>query len=92
MPETSIIKQYIGLNGKTDVKERATRLLNKIVKAIDKKIITEKSKYFSKIKTIKKSLKSYIDGKTNKIEIYKAELNGLQGIANSNASKKKSRN
>ena len=90
MPETSIIKQYIGLNGKADVKEKAKRLLVRITKYIVKDKITENSKYFSKIKSIKKSLESYIEGKTNKIKIHEAELNGLQGIANCNTQKKKS--
>ena len=89
MPEISIIKQYIGLNGKANVKERAKRLLVKITNYIVKDKITENSKYFSKIKTIKKSLESYVIGETDKIKIHKAELNGLQGITNSNAQKKK---
>ena len=90
MIETSIIKQYIGLNGKSDVKDKAKRLLIRITNYITKDKIKENSKYFSKIKSIKKSLESYVEGKTKKIEIHKAELNGLQGIANSNAQKKKS--
>jgi len=89
MPEISVIKQYIGLNGKSNVKERAKRLLFRITNYIVKDKITENSKYFSKIKSIKKSLEAYVSGETDKVEIHKAELNGLQGIANCSTQKKK---
>jgi hypothetical protein len=89
MPEIAIIKQYIGLNGKTDVKERAERLLKKIERAYKQKQILSSSKYHQRIKSIKTALKSYLDGKSKAAIVQSAELRGLQGIANLNVSKKK---
>ena len=92
MSEIALIKQYIGLHGKKDVKERAERLMVKITNAFAKDKIDEHSKYLKKIKAIKRSLENYIMDKSKKVEIHSAELNGLMGIVGRTVQKKKPEN
>jgi len=92
MSEITIIKQYIGLHGKKDVKERAERLMVKITNAFVKGKIDEHSKYLKKIKAIKRSLEDYVMDKSKKVAIHSAELNGLMGIVGQTVQKKKPEN
>ncbi|MCS3797153.1 hypothetical protein [Niastella sp. OAS944] len=85
LPSIGFIKRYIGLNGKTGIKEKARKLLDQINKTMDKGKITDYDRYISEIHTIKKNLKAFISHKAEKtLEIEKAELNGLQGILGCN--------
>jgi hypothetical protein len=85
LPSIGFIKRYIGLNGKTGIKEKARKLLEQINKAMDKSKITDDDRYISEIHTIKKNLKAFISHKAEKtLEIERAELNGLQGILGCN--------
>ncbi len=82
MLSVRLIKSYINLQGKTIEKVKAKNLYNRIVAAINKKRLTEKDKYYSKIETIMKSLKELATGKKESgvLKISKAELNGLNGV------------
>lgn len=85
LPSIGFIKRYIGLNGKTGIKEKARKLLDQINKAMDKGKIIDDDRYISEIHTIKKNLKAFVSHKAEKtLEIEKAELNGLQGILGCN--------
>lgn len=77
----NFIKRYIGLNGKTGVKEKAKQLLTQINNAITKGKIPDGDPYSVEMYEIKKNLHAFISGKDLKtLEIERATLNGLEGI------------
>jgi hypothetical protein len=89
MASINFIKRYIGLNGKTGMKEKAHQLLDQINRAIDKGRITDSDPYIIQIDELKKHLHSFITGKGHKfLEIEKAELSGLLGILEGTEKKK----
>jgi hypothetical protein len=81
LASTNFIKRYIGLNGKTGVKEKAKQLLTQINNAITKGKIPDGDPYSVEMYEIKKNLHAFITGKEVKtLEIERATLNGLEGI------------
>lgn len=81
LPSINFIKRYIGMNGKTGMKEKAKGLLTQINRAIDKGKIGENDPYTTEIHEIKKNLKAFTTEKAPKtLEIETATLNGLEGI------------
>ena len=76
----SLLKAYIALNGKKDVKDKAERLFRRIKKSVDQGKITKTDKYADKLNEAYQTLKSYIDGDTAMLNINKAQLNGLMGL------------
>lgn len=80
-PSISFIKRYIGLNGKSGIKEKAKKLLSQINTAIDKGRLPESDPYITEIHSMKNNLRTYIGNKVNiQLEIERTELNGLEGI------------
>ncbi len=81
MPSVNFIKRYIGMNGKSGMKEKAKQLLLQINRAMDKGKITDNDPYVTEIHELKKNLKSFTTDKVQKVlEIERATLNGLEGI------------
>ena len=80
MFSVALLKSYIALNGKRDVKDRSQRLFNRIKKAVEQGKITKSDKYADKLNEAYQTLKSYIDGDTAMLNINKAQLNGLMGL------------
>lgn len=81
LPSIGFIKRYIGLNGKTGVKEKAKQLLEQINRAVEKGRLPDSDPYIVEIYEIKKNLKAFITHKLVKtLEIETAALNGLEGI------------
>lgn len=76
----TLLKQYIGLVGKKDVKEKAEALLKRIAKYEEKEEITKKDKYYNFLEVAIKRMKEYVSGKEHHIKPTVAELNGLAGI------------
>jgi hypothetical protein len=76
----ALLKAYIALNGKRDVKDKAERLFLRIKKSVDQGKITKTDKYADKLNEAYQTLKSYIDGDTAMLNINKAQLNGLMGL------------
>lgn len=76
----SLLKAYVSLNGKRDIKDKAERLFNRIKKAVEQGKITKTDKYATKLDTAFQTLKTYIDGDSKILNINKAQLNGLMGI------------
>ncbi|MBO7054848.1 MAG: hypothetical protein J6W37_05645 [Bacteroidales bacterium] len=73
MPNIRLVKSFIAIQGKENVKEKAKDLL--------KKIEASKDDHFkSEIEEIKRSLNKYIDGKSNAPEISAQSLAGLYGL------------
>lgn len=91
MFSVALLKSYIALNGKRDVKDRSQRLFNRIKKAVEQGKITKSDKYADKLNEAYQTLKNYIDGDSAMLNINKAQLNGLMGILGENLfSQKKS--
>ncbi len=80
MLSITYIKRYIGIHGKTGVKEKAKRLFDQMKKAAESKKLKLNDPYKAKLEIIYNSLNDYITGKTTTPTIQKAELNGLMGI------------
>jgi hypothetical protein len=76
----ALLKAYIALNGKRDVKDKAERLFRRIKTSVDQGKITKSDKYADKLNEAYQTLKSYIDGDTAMLNINKAQLNGLMGL------------
>jgi hypothetical protein len=74
------IKRFIGLADKTQVKEKAERLLIQIDKALTSKRITEKDKYKDEIDEIRRYLFDYVNSHSKKMQVDEFTLNGLQEI------------
>lgn len=88
----ALLKSYIALNGKRDVKDRSQRLFNRIKKAVEQGKITKSDKYADKLNEAYQTLKNYNDGESAMLNINKAQLNGLMGILGENLFQKKSLN
>jgi len=76
----ALLKAYIALNGKRDVKDKAERLFRRIKKSVDQGKITKSDKYADKLNEAYQTLKSYVDGDSAMLNINKAQLNGLMGL------------
>ncbi len=76
------IKSYIGLQGRDMTKEKAKKLFNRIVDAIEEKKLTSTDKYYKHIKVILNSLERFVKqkGTSPSLPITQAELNGLEGV------------
>ena len=72
--EVAIVKAFIAIQGKTDVKERA----KKIMQLVEKR---EKGTTSEKMLDVYRSLKQYVDGKTDTPEIDAQTLAGFYGLA-----------
>ena len=92
MFSVALLKSYIALNGKRDVKDRSQRLFNRIKKAVEQGKITKTDKYADKLNEAYQTLKNYNDGDSVMLNINKAQLNGLMGILGENLFQKKSLN
>lgn len=81
MASINFIKRYIGMNGKSGMKEKAKQLLTQINRAYENGKITDSDPYIIEIHELKKNLKSFTTDKSQKtLEIERATLNGLEGI------------
>jgi deoxyadenosine/deoxycytidine kinase len=92
MFSVALLKSYIALNGKRDVKDRSQRLFNRIKKAVEQGKITKSDKYADKLNEAYQTLKNYNDGDSAMLNINKAQLNGLMGILGENLFQKKNLN
>ena len=92
MLSVALLKAYVALNGKRDVKDKAERLFNRIKKAVDQGKITKTDKYANKLNEAYGTLKNYMDGESVMLNINKAQLNGLMGILGEDLFQKKSLN
>lgn len=81
MLSVTYIRQYIGLHGKQNVKEKAEKLLLRMEKAIASGKITPHCPYWDEISEITGSLKQYLSGKTNAPVIQESTLNGIMSWA-----------
>jgi hypothetical protein len=80
-PSMLYIKKFLGLVGKSGIKQKATALKAQLHKAVSNGKITKQDKYADKLDEIFKTLSAFLDNPTQKtIEITEQELSGLNGI------------
>jgi len=86
--EIKIIKRFLNLYAvkanKTEMVEKAKKLIVDIDFLLQKNIVTDKSSHYAEIVKIKKDLKSFID--TQKMDVSTYVLDGLNKIMNTNYS------
>ncbi|MCQ2741354.1 MAG: AAA family ATPase [Alphaproteobacteria bacterium] len=83
MPNARLVKAYLSIQGKENVKEKSKDLLKRIEKSAD-----NTGRFASQIDEIKQSLQKYIDGSTDTPEISSHTLAGLYGLAGVSPKKK----
>lgn len=80
-PSMLYIKKFIGLVGKSGIKQKATALKTQLHNAVSKGKITKQDKYADKLNEIFVTLTNFLDNPTQKtIEITEQELSGLNDI------------
>lgn len=74
------LKRYIGMQGKQITKEKAEKLLNLVVGALDKEKIPGNDPYIDRLKKVIGSLRAYIKttGTPDVLQVQEATLNGIQ--------------
>ncbi|MEY3376439.1 MAG: hypothetical protein RL463_749 [Bacteroidota bacterium] len=80
MLSITLLKAYVSLNGKKDVRDRAERLLTRMRKAVTSGKVTKADKYADRLNEAFVTIKTYLDSKSAYLNINKAQLNGLMGI------------
>lgn len=75
-----LISRFIGIHGRSSVKEKAERLLQSVKKALKNKKVVSSDPYYKKVKLVEKNLQDYIAAKEEKLVISDAKLRGLQGV------------
>lgn len=80
MLSITLLKAYVSLNGKKDVRDRAERLLTRMRKAVTSGKVTKSDKYADRLNDAFVTIKTYLDSKSAYLNINKAQLNGLMGI------------
>ena len=83
MPNARIVKAYLSIQGKENVKERAKALLKRVENSKD-----TTGRFNSEMVEIKRSLERYIDNETDTPEISQQTLAGLYGLAGISCKKK----
>ena len=75
------IKRFIGIQGKTGVKEKARKLYDSMARAADKGVIKGNDKYAKKLRELYKILAEFLnDENETRLAMDKEELNGLIGL------------
>jgi hypothetical protein len=80
MLSITLLKAYVSLNGKKDVRDRAEQLLTRMRKAVTNGKVTKSDKYADRLNEAFVTIKTYLDSKSAYLNINKAQLNGLMGI------------
>ena len=84
-PSVLLLNRFIGLQGKAPDKEKVKRLHETIQKALAPKgSVTKADPFRSQVEGIEKKLKSYLDGKGEKVSFSKSTLNGISFLGECN--------
>ena len=89
MASVLLLKAYISLNGKKQIKEKAERLIKRMRKAVEAGKVSKEDKYAEKLNQAYVNLHNYITNNPPALTISKAELNGIKGLISGNYEKKK---
>ena len=80
MASINLLKAYVSLNGKKDVKDKAEKLIKRIKNAAGSKRVRKDDKYAKVLNEAYINLQKYVKEDLKTLTISKAELNGLSGI------------
>ncbi|MFK5855762.1 MAG: AAA family ATPase [Bacteroidota bacterium] len=75
-----LISRFIGIHGRSAVKEKAESLLKAVKHAFKSKKVTSSDPYYKKAKQVEKNLENYIAAKEERLVVSDAQLRGLQGV------------
>ena len=89
MASVLLLKAYISLNGKKQIKEKAERLIKRMRKAVEAGKVSKEDKYAEKLNQAYVNLHNYITNNPPALTISKAEFNGIKGLISNNHEKKK---
>lgn len=80
MASIALLKRYITLLGKKDIKDKVKRLKSDFQRAFDKDIVTRQDKYFSQFNYAFENMKQHLQGRSEVLSITKTELTGFKGL------------
>ncbi len=89
MASVLLLKAYISLNGKKQIKEKAERLIKRMRKAVEAGKVSKEDKYAEKLNQAYVNLHNYVTNNPPALTISKAELNGIKGLISGTYEKKK---
>jgi deoxyadenosine/deoxycytidine kinase len=89
MASVLLLKAYISLNGKKQIKEKAERLIKRMRKAVEAGKVSKEDKYAEKLNQAYVNLHNYITNNPPGLTISKSELNGIKGLISGTYEKKK---
>jgi hypothetical protein len=83
---TNYIKRFVGIQGKNITKDKAKRLLDAVLTAIETNKITKADPYYSNIMKMGNALNQFIETakEDDTLEIHQQALNGLNGVLGCN--------
>jgi len=81
MRSVRLLRQYAGMAGRTTTIDRAKRLYNQMVTAIEKEQVPQDDRYFERVIEVMRHLKSYVEGNNERKQLLllPAELSGVLG-------------
>ncbi len=82
-PSIQLIKKYINMNGKADMKEKAKKLVKQMESAAKRRKISKGDPYEAMLQKAFSNLKVFcVDKKQKVLQIEQQELNGIDGLLN----------
>ncbi len=81
MKSVQLLRRYAGMAGRTTTIDKAKRLYNAMVTAIEKEQVPQDDRYFERIIEVSRLLKSYVErgNESKQLPLLPAELSGILG-------------
>ena len=76
----ALLKRFLSLHGKDGIKDKAVRLRDAIMRAVDKEKVKSDDPYMVRLAAARMALQRYIDGMASTPKVQNAELNGIRGL------------
>jgi ElaB/YqjD/DUF883 family membrane-anchored ribosome-binding protein len=89
MTSVLLLKAYIALNGKKQVKEKAERLISRMRKLVQSGKITKEDRYVEQLNQAFVNLNEYVKNNPSMLTISRSELNGIKTLLGSSAAYQK---
>jgi ElaB/YqjD/DUF883 family membrane-anchored ribosome-binding protein len=89
MTSVLLLKAYIALNGKKQVKEKAERLISRMRKLVQSGKITKEDRYVEQLNQAFVNLNEYVKNNPSMLTISRSELNGIKSLLGSSAAYQK---
>lgn len=89
MTSVLLLKAYIALNGKKQVKEKAERLISRMRKLVQSGKITKEDRYVIQLNQAFVNLNEYVKNNPSMLTISRSELNGIKTLLGTSTSHQK---